>query len=257
MSDDHPLRPEQVERFIHDGYVRLKCAFSRELAEAGRAILERDLAGRTAPVVRLGEYADPPFREAANTPRLRAAIDQLVGPGRWLPRGSLGTFPVRFPSTEAPDDTGWHVDASFPGDDPADFFGWRVNVHSRGRALLMLFLFSDVGEDDAPTRLRVGSHRRVAEILATRGDAGLTFMELAPLADTATADQPEALATGDAGDVVLCHPFLVHAAQAHRGVGPRFMAQPPLLSRGASSLDREDDAYSPVEAAIRLGIGRT
>jgi hypothetical protein len=95
---------------------------------------------------------------------LCAALDQIVGHGRWLPRTSLGTFPLRFPSVLDPGDTGWHVDASFPGPDPNDYFTYRINLRSRGRALLMLFLFTDVGDEDAPTRLRVGSHREVARI---------------------------------------------------------------------------------------------
>jgi hypothetical protein len=81
--------------------------------------------------------------------------------GRWEPRSSLGTFPVRFPTDdEDTRDTGWHIDASFPGSDSVsdDYLTWRINIHSRGRALLLLFLFSDVGKDDAPTRIRVGSH---------------------------------------------------------------------------------------------------
>jgi hypothetical protein len=177
-----------------------------------------------------------------------------VGAGRWLPRRSLGTFPVRFPCAAEPDDTGWHVDASFPGDDPADYLSYRINVASRGRALLMLFLFSDVGEHDAPTRIRVGSHRDVARILAPAGEAGLSFMELAAGLD-ATAQCPTVEATGAAGMVYLCHPFLVHAAQAHRGEAPRFMAQPPLLPAAPLCLERADAAYAPVEQAIRLALG--
>jgi hypothetical protein len=61
-------------------------------------------------------------------------------------------------------------------------------------------------------------------------------------------------ATGRAGDVYLCHPFLVHAAQAHRGRNPKFMAQPPLLLHEPCVLDRPDGAYSPVEQAIRQGL---
>jgi len=94
----------------------------------------------------------PPFERAANTERLQLAVDQLVGHGRWIRRSGLGTFPIRFPNLPEPDDTGWHCDGSF-GESP-----YRLNLRSRGRALLMLFLFSDVGEDDAPTRIRVGSH---------------------------------------------------------------------------------------------------
>src|SRR5260370_18026822 len=71
----------------------------------------------------------------------------------------LGTFPIRFPSPDDPGGTGWHIDSSFPPEtgDSNDFLNWRVNVTSKGRALLMLFLFSDVRENDAPTRIRAGS----------------------------------------------------------------------------------------------------
>jgi hypothetical protein len=175
-------------------------------------------------------YTQAPFVEAANTPALHEAFDQLVGPGKWLPCRSMGTFPVRFPSAQNPGDTGWHIDASFGTEDP-DFLSWRVNARSRGRALLMLFLFSDVAHDDAPTRIRVGSHWDMARKLEPAGEAGLSLRELAANGFDETAHCDEVLATGDAGTVYLCHPFLVHAAQIHRGLQPRFMAQPPLLPR--------------------------
>src|SRR5690606_33842869 len=138
-----------------------------------------DPATWTKPVIRLGEYTQPPFIEAANTSRLVQAIDQLVGTGRWHPKRSLGSFPVRFPSNKDPGDTGWHVDASFPGPDPGDFLSYRINVFSKGRSLLMLFLFSDVTDTDAPTIIRKGSHRHVAQILKPYGNEGLSFFELA------------------------------------------------------------------------------
>jgi Phytanoyl-CoA dioxygenase (PhyH) len=258
------LSDAQIEQFIDDGFVRVDEAFSHELAEAGLAILWRDLpcnpddpATWTYPVVRLAMYSDPPFREAVNSPVLHAAFDQLVGRGRWRPRIDLGTFPVRFPSLEDPGDTGWHIDVSFPGpssswEERRDFSDWRANVTSRGRALLMLFLFSDVGEADAPTRIKAGSHRDIARILAPEGDDG---MSNAMLAETIAAiDGPEVTATGPAGTVYLCHPFLVHAAQMHRGTAPRFMAQPPLDPAEPFQLERPDGDYSPVELAIRQAL---
>ena len=263
---NHVLTEQQVEAFVHDGFVRLDAAFSPETAAAGREILWDDLAVTAGcrpdapstweqPVVRLGEHGEEPFRTAATAPAIRAAADQLVGAGRWLPRISLGTFPVRFPSDEDPVDTGWHVDAGFPGDDPTNFLRWRVNRRSDGRALLMLFLFSDVGPDDAPTRIRVGSHRRIADELQRYGDTGV---EVFAMSDEyrSTEDCPEVRATGSAGDVYLCHPFLVHAAQPLRpGAGrlPRFLAQPPLLPRYRTDLARSDDDHTPVERAILLG----
>ena len=247
--------------FIEHGFVRLTHAFPREIADAARAILWRDTgcdpaepATWTRPVIRLGMYAQPPFVEAANTPALHAAFDQLVGAGRWLRRDSLGTFPVRFPSPDDPGDAGWHVDASFGYDHP-DFMEWRVNVRSRGRALLMLFLFSDVGEDDAPTRIRVGSHLEMARQLAPAGEAGLSLRDMAATGFAETAHCREVLATGEAGTVYLCHPFLVHAAQPHRGTRPRFMAQPPLLPALAAGLDIES-GEAAVERAIRVALDR-
>lgn len=251
----------KIQQFIHDGFIRIDNAFPEDVAKAGRDLLWKDTgcdpndpSTWTRPVIGLGEYSQPPFREAANSPILNHAFDQLVGAGRWLPRYSLGSFPVRFPSDDDPGDAGWHVDASFPGDDSVDYLSWRVNVRSRGRALLMLFLFSDVTEMDAPTRIRIGSHLDVARILEPSGEAGLSFMDLAKELG-ATADRPEVLATGVAGTVYLCHPFIAHAAQPHRGPNPRFMAQPPLALAEDYQLHREDDAYSPVERAIRIGIG--
>ncbi|HEY2930330.1 MAG TPA: phytanoyl-CoA dioxygenase family protein [Acidobacteriota bacterium] len=247
----------QVQQFIENGFIRLDHAFPRELADRGRKLLwhdtgcdPHDRATWTRPVIRLGDYAQEPFRLAVTSPRLQAAFDRLVGTGRWLPRSSLGTFPIRFPNPDDPGDTGWHADASFAGDDGS----WRLNVKSYGRALLMLFLFSDVHQDDAPTRIWVGSHLDVPQLLEPAGDAGLSYLELAAKLDT-PKDQEIALATGAAGTVYLCHPFLVHAARPHHGSEPRFMAQPPLYPAEPFQLHRDDGSYSPVEIAIRLGLG--
>ena len=166
------LASAQIEQFITEGFVRIDRAFPREQADAARAILWKatgccpdDPATWTQPVVRLGMFTQAPFIEAANTPRLHAAFDQLVGRGRWRRPAAMGTFPVRFPSAVEPGDAGWHIDVSF-GTETPDFMSWRANIHSKGRALLMLFLFSDVGEFDAPTRIRIGSHADIARQLA-------------------------------------------------------------------------------------------
>ena len=248
----------QVERFIAEGFVRIDDAFPRELAEAGRAILWRDVGDDpsiwTRPVLRLGDYAQPPFASAANTPALTAAFDRLVGPGCWFRRTSLGGFVVRFPSAEDPGDTGWHIDASFG--QGASYLDWRVNLASRGRALLMLFLFSDVGADDAPTRIRIGSHLDIARRLATAPEAGVSLRQLAAEGFDDSAHRPEALATGPAGTVYLCHPFLVHAGQRHRGKTPKFMAQPPLFPATPWKLTRDEGPVHPVREAILRALER-
>lgn len=256
------LSDAQIQQFIQDGFVRVDRAFPREFADEAREIMWRDLpcdpndpATWTKPVIRLPGYRQEPFRKAVNTPILHAAFDQIVGKGRWLPRDGLGIFPVRFPHPDDPGDAGWHVDVSFPGEDcdpneQRDFSAWRVNITSRGRALLMLFLFSDAGEEDAPTRIRIGSHFDMARFLAPAGEAGMSRLVL----DQMGAERPQALATGEAGTVYLCHPFLVHAAQIHRGSVPRFLAQPPLAPAEPFRLLRKDGDYSPVEIAIRQAL---
>jgi hypothetical protein len=130
MTDhqSRPLRPADIEHFVRDGFVRLDGAFPRPLAEAGRAILWRetgcDPATWTEPVIRLGMHAEQPFKDAANSPVLTAAFDQLVGPGCWRPMSALGTFPIRFPSPKNPGDAGWHIDVSFGTENPHRFASW-------------------------------------------------------------------------------------------------------------------------------------
>ncbi len=120
MTDD------DIEVFAENGYVRIPGAVPREIADRCRAELweatgcdPADRSTWTAPVIRLGAFATPPFREAANTPVLHDAFDRLAGPGRWLPPGGLGTFPVRFPPptrTPATTDGTWRpVSPGTPG----------------------------------------------------------------------------------------------------------------------------------------------
>jgi len=253
------LNQQQIQSFITDGFVRIENAFSAELATEVRKILWKDLPGNssnsdtwTQSVVRLGMYNQEAFIKAANSDVLCGAFNQLVGKDNWIPCRSMGTFPIRFPSANDPGDTGWHVDASFPGTYPNDYFGWRINVKSKGRALLMLFLFSDVTEVDAPTRILKGSHIDIVRLLKSEGDAGLSFMELATKLPGLSGKE-EVQAMGKAGTVYLCHPFLVHGAQQHRGTEPRFLAQPPLLLRNDFEIEGKE-YYHPVEEAIRIGL---
>jgi hypothetical protein len=254
------LSSTQIDLFINQGFIKIENAFSSKVADECRAILWKatqcdpdNPQNWTQPVIRIGEMTLEPFRKAANTTILHTAFDQLAGKGNWLPRESLGTFPIRFPSKESAGDTGWHVDASFAGENANNYLEWRINIHSRGRALLMLFLFSDVSEADAPTVIRIGSHLDIAKILEPEGEKGLSFMELAKKINS-LLDHDQALATGSAGTVYLCHPFVVHAAQDHHGSTPKFMAQPPLITKKDFNIHQPAELCCPVEKAIIKGI---
>ena len=256
------LSNAEIESFIETGFFKVEAAFSRPLARQcvdelwnSLGVDRHDPSTWTEPIVRIHGSFHPAVVAAINTDRLTSAIDQLLG-GRdqWLPRDiGYGTFPVRFPSEQDPGDAGWHIDSSFgPAPD------WRVNFASRGRALLLLMLFSDVTEVDAPTRIRVGSHLDVARCLAAADSDNIRFTMAAHA--VGSDKRREVLATGHAGDVFICHPFLVHAASwPHRGTQPRFVAQPAIHhfeGEGLGAFDYWDILNdSPVKAAVRRALG--
>lgn len=214
--------------FATDGFVKLAQPELRTAADVARVRLWRQLGlSPEAPeqwpeaVMWTADLTgDGPFGEIIGSRALAQALDDICGAGGWVPRGSLGNIPVRFPVTPAADDRGWHIDFNTPRDDGS----WCVS--GRPRTMLLLTLLSEVGPDDAPTRIRVGSHLDVAQAL---GDGEYDFMAAGPLVDQASAGRPLAHATGSPGDMYLVHPFTVHAADEHRGTTPRFMAQCPVM----------------------------
>jgi len=225
-----------AETFERDGYVVLRSAVPADVVTQARAEIAAELAGRgvdlhdsstwSEPVVRINCPETPTFAVAGTQPILWDTYDALLGPGTWWKRqGVGGTVAVRFPSEVDPGDAGWHVDASYEGPDG----GLWLNLASRARGLLCLVLFSDVGADDAPTELKVGSHLDVPPLLASAGEPGMHFVALAGWFLPATFERASAFATGRAGDVFVCHPFLVHRATwPHRGVAARIVAQPAV-----------------------------
>ena len=248
--------------FVRDGYVAIRGAVDpatvaacQELTWAAmerRGVRRSIAAGWPALVAGFGDLAGEPFVAAYMAPALTAAYDELIGPGRWEPSADIGeAMVVRFPSEERAS-SGYHIEGSYPP--PAGQPGrWWVNIRSRARGLLALFLLTDVGRDDAPTRLVCGSHLAVPEFLAPYGEAGTDSD--AEFWRPSTLCRTVAHATGQAGDVFLCHPFIVHTATwPHRGTGPRMMAQPAVNAPDGFTLDGSDP--SPVAQAIAQGLGR-
>ncbi|WP_327588134.1 phytanoyl-CoA dioxygenase family protein [Nonomuraea sp. NBC_00507] len=217
-----------IDRFVAEGFVKLEAAVPREVGDAARALVWQQIglspdepSGWQQPVVWASDLTGQgPFGELVRSPRLHQALDEVAGPGGWVPRGSIGNMPIRFPRVAPADDRGWHIDASVARPDGS----WAVS--GRPETMLLLTLLSDVGDDDAPTRIRVGSHRDAERAL---GERVLDPFEAGPLLDAASKDRPVAYATGQPGDIYLVHPLTVHAADEHRGTRPRFMAQGPVF----------------------------
>ena len=244
-----------VDAFIRDGYVVIRGAFGTDTAAACRAAIWDCMAGQGIreddpatwpPLAELDDLASGPFAAAGTSPALAAACDELIGPGRWTsPVNVGGAVVVRFPSEERAN-AGYHIEGSYDG--PG---GYWVNVRSKARGLLALYLFTDVGPGDAPTRLMCGSHLAVPRFLAPYGETGAcadgVFWRPSALC------LPTAHATGRPGDIYLCHPFIVHTATwPHRGTAPRMIAQPAVHARDGFAIDGSDP--SPVARAIVAGL---
>ena len=217
-----------VETFVEDGFVKVEQAVPRAVADAARAVLwtrlavsQHDPSSWTQAVMWTADLTgDGPFGEISASPVLAEALNQMCGEGGWIPRRSLGNIPVRFPVPATVDDRGWHIDLNTPLAEG----GWAVTA--RPHTVLLLTLLSEVTADDAPTRIRAGSHRDTAAVL---GDDILDAVEAGARVAAASSARPVRLATGLPGDMYLVHPFTVHAADEHRGATPRFMAQAPVM----------------------------
>ena len=252
---------EVVENFVRDGFVVVRSAVPDDVlgqccseiaAELrARAVDVADPTTWSQPVVRFNCPESPAFAEAGTQAVLWTLYDALLGPGTWWRRhGVGGTIAVRLPLSTDPGDAGWHVDGSYDGPE-----GLHLNVASKARGLLCLFLFSDVSAADAPTELKVGSHLDVAPLLAPFGDDGLNFVALAHKLQSHTFERASAFATGRAGDVFVCHPFLVHRATwPHRGTTPRIVAQPGVALNQPFTLSGEQPCA--VERAILQSLDR-
>jgi hypothetical protein len=248
-----------LDAFARDGYVALRGAVDGETVAGCREAIWAALEARGVkqhdrlswPVLaELDGLDDEIFTAAGSSPALADAYDQLIGPGRWKRPVEVGrAVVVRFPSADDERaNAGYHIEGSYAGPGGER---WWVNVRSRARGLLALLLFSDAGPDDAPTRLICGSHRYVPEFLAPYGEPGTDAD--ADFWRPSVLSRPVAHATGQAGDVFLCHPFIVHTATwPHRGAGPRMIAQPAVHVPDGFGLDGSDP--SPVARAIVAGL---
>jgi hypothetical protein len=244
-----------VDAFIRDGYVAIRGAFDTDAAAACRETIWDTMNGQGVrqdnpaawpPLVELGGLTGESFTAAGASTALASACDELIGVGRWAsPVNCGGAVVVRFPSEDRAN-AGYHIEGSYDG--PG---GYWVNVRSKARGLLALFLFSDVGAEDAPTRLMCGSHLTVPQFLAPYGEVGAradgVFWRPSALC------LPVAHAIGRAGDIYLCHPFIVHTATwPHRGTTPRMIAQPAVHVQDGFAIDGSDP--SPIARAIVTGL---
>jgi hypothetical protein len=221
-----------IDAFVDDGYVVLRGAVPAELCALIRGRFDvPDAVGWHLDQRRV---ADLPLLADALTDPVRSAFDALIGAGRWTLPGIWG-FPWRLPG---PVVSQWHIDG--------DWF--HHHLHSNEQVLTPIFLWHDVGDHDGPTLLAPGSHRAVARILAAHEPDGIPADRILEVISTAipTVDRPVA-ATGSAGDVWICHPWLAHAINPVAPAAPRLISNVCVHGREPLSFEEPRNA---VERAV-------
>ncbi|KAF0716777.1 hypothetical protein AaE_011004 [Aphanomyces astaci] len=265
------LSEEEVAHFIEHGYVLLRNAFPVDTAAACRDFLwnrieqdgvkQHDCATWPEKHWISESYDDKtgsPWTEAL-TPRLKRAMDQVCGEDRWIPSDlTCGWWVLTFPG-HAMLPWGpaghWHVDGA----------RYIHHIDSKESGLLPIFLFSDIAPGDGGTALAPGSHKHVAHILAAAKPHGLKGGQVSAAAKGWVNQHKKSWVEvqGRAGDVMLTHPFLIHARSKNCGATVRFMCNPnvglkepmQLSHAGQDGEDKDGEnsstrKHSPVEAAI-------
>lgn len=113
-----------------------------------------------------------------------------------------------------------------------------------------IFIFNDLGPGDGGTALCVGSHKKVAKLLWDAGSEGLEGGKVSHLAQRFLDDGEIVEVNGRAGDVMLMHPFTLHARSKNLGSrgleSVRFMCHPAVPLRERMQLDQSKDRLTPV-----------
>jgi hypothetical protein len=244
---------ELINSFLDTGFCVVERAFTHEQAERAAEILGRRIEQKTA--IRrtdpstwpasydIEEHLDQPEVISTFTDRLAAAIEVIEGPGKWRGERRWGLWPVNFSvGADLPWDfpsTGYHVDGNY-------FLHTLTGLH---QGLLVIGLFTDIEPTGGGTILAAGSHRQTARVLAKHA-TGIPHRQLfEEVLATPIGNFHEV--TGQAGDVVLAHPFLFHTRGMKHLGPPRIISNTEAALRAPMNLNRPDPRdYSPLELSI-------
>ena len=251
-SGGRVLTDDEIAAFIEDGYIVLRQAFPRVLAErilpmvwAELGIDPNDRTDRREAMLMLEKVIDTPPVPDIYTERYFGAIDDLCGRGRGRASRGAGYWPIRFPGFAnppwQPPRGGWHLDGRLE----------HCRLGAPDRGLVGLELFTPIAQYDGGTAIRVGSHRDTARVLYAAEPLGLSQRDLNLQVRAASDHRHVIEMTGDAGDVVLMHPYTVHAASANTWSRVRILANKPFWLHSPMDLARTDPAdCSAVERAV-------
>lgn len=221
------------------------------------------------PVVRMPAKRDP-IQARILTERVRGVLDDLLGKAAWSPPRDWGRPLVTFPGPGA-----WEV--------PPRLWHWDnpCELHlDRPRALFVVSFIGAVAPHSGGTlilsgspRLLIQQERRIAAgqrpvsiaesrdrfhrshpwLMALTGWAPSPADRIAAFMDSETIVDGVPLRvvelTGEPGDMVFCHPVMVHCVAPNRGTLPRFMRiKTQVLSHEGRELRSRLAQSAPVES---------
>jgi hypothetical protein len=255
---DRVLSDEQVESFLEHGHVTIPACFTPKDAQPWLDEAWVRLGyDRHDPATWVEKRVHMPSLEHADVsafaPKVWRAACELLGgedrieqPYTWG-NGfivNLGLGADREWEPPSASVAGWHKDG--------DFF--RHFLDSPEQGLLTLVLWSDIEPRGGGTFVATDSVAPVARLLAAHPEGILPddfdYGDLISQCDRFVET------TGRLGDVVLLHPFVLHAvSQNHRGTA-RFITNPPIALREPMRFDRSDPAeFSVVERGVLRALG--
>lgn len=255
LQNNGALTDSQWEQFLNDGYIVIRGAFSREdsikWVEEECKLAGYDLDDPSTwskPYDRITtQHANPLGSFSPQGWELSKVL--MGGTDRVKAEPKINLFalnlsqgadrPFEQPTSSSP---GWHKD------------GWHFRhfLDSPDQGLLGIPLLTDVYPQGGATFIAAGSVKAVARFLANHPegvhpndfpwkemlDEGCTFLE----------------ATGEAGDFYLLHPYLLHAVSQNVLRRPRAISNILYELKEPLNFNREDEDYSPVEAAVLHGL---
>ncbi|HEX8095658.1 phytanoyl-CoA dioxygenase family protein [Jatrophihabitans sp.] len=254
----HYLSDDQAEQFLRRGFVTIEGCFDRDVADewverAWRRMgyQSEDPSSWLEKRVHLPDSSGVDARYFA--PRAWQAAVELAGgedrlqlPWRWSDGlianlGVGGDQPWQPPSAAV---GGWHKDG--------DFF--RHFLDSPEQGLLSFVLWTDMLSTGGGTFVAADSVPVVARFLLDHPRGVL--LDDFPFTELISQCSDFVELTGKAGDVVLLHPYVLHATSQNVLQVARFISNPPLELKAPLSFDRSDPCdYSLVELAVLRGLG--
>mmetsp|Transcript_115834 Transcript_115834/g.327721 ORF Transcript_115834/g.327721 Transcript_115834/m.327721 type:complete len:338 (-) Transcript_115834:217-1230(-) len=248
------LTAYQKQQFNQEGWILVKSVFLRKTARyVGDLIWSKmpfDPKARAAwpegHMVQECLQLNPP--DSVANAYYKDIVRCLVG-DRVQDFRNTGWCPIKFPvNPQDPrfhrnqqwDDHGLHIDGNW----------FHHHLTSKEQALVGLEMLTDIEPNGGGTVIVPGSHKKVAQLLTAARPSGLEAEELSRRAREVCRGMPVIKMTGQAGDVVLMHPFLLHGSSWNRSDRVRLACNRCISLTRPMDFARADHAYSLVELAV-------